>query len=245
MPRSPAAASTWPRSRLPSSSRSRSPVPRIPVSATARRGSIPNCTVSRFRQTVSSPGFSAGLIGRMLALRSDSRPGAPYLNKADNHSGGGRLSRRAAGGPGEPPRGGDFADGAGGFAPARCGYSRRATGGSRVVLVAGAGGWRVVFVAGRGLAGGVAGSRGRAHGYAGRAGLSGAGPWLAGGGGWLRGAGRWLRGRYAAGVQRPTVRGTHGQRPAAAGLCHMPSPRAGTGRSTAIGSRGQVVPLPR
>jgi len=63
MPRSLAAASTWARSRLPSSRRNSTSAPRIPVSATARRGSIPICTVSRFRQTGSSPGFSAGLMG--------------------------------------------------------------------------------------------------------------------------------------------------------------------------------------
>ena len=57
-----AAAITLSRSRLPSSRLSTAAVWPSPATATARRGSTPNCSVSRSRHTGSSPAFNAGLM---------------------------------------------------------------------------------------------------------------------------------------------------------------------------------------
>jgi hypothetical protein len=66
---------TWFRSRLPSRRPRTSAARPMPVSATARRGSIPICTVSRSRHTGSKPAFSAGL------TQGGSHP-APTFRKA-------------------------------------------------------------------------------------------------------------------------------------------------------------------
>jgi len=71
IPWSRAAAMTCARSRLPSSSPITTAARPMPVSATARRGSMPICTVSRSRQTASKPDFRVGLTARSVSRLAD------------------------------------------------------------------------------------------------------------------------------------------------------------------------------
>jgi len=74
MPRLLASATSWFRSRLPSSSLTTSAALRMPISATARRGSTPIWTVSRSRQIGNSPNLSAGLTAVRLPPGADNSP---------------------------------------------------------------------------------------------------------------------------------------------------------------------------
>jgi len=82
MPWSAAAWMTCARSRLPSRRVITRATPAMPVSATARRESIPICSVLRSRHTGSSPGFSAGLTILSVTGDTDSPDIAAALGMA-------------------------------------------------------------------------------------------------------------------------------------------------------------------
>ena len=75
-PSSLASATSWSRSRLPSSSRITSAARLIPEMATARRGSMPIWTVSRSRHNGSNPDLNAGLTAASVPRPADIPAGA-------------------------------------------------------------------------------------------------------------------------------------------------------------------------
>ena len=86
IPCSAAAAITCPRSRLPSSRPITATAARIPVRATARRESMPICSVSRSRQTHRRPGFSAGLMRDRVSRPADILALSPRAGSRPDHA---------------------------------------------------------------------------------------------------------------------------------------------------------------